>query len=1448
MKKSRIAGAWALLLVGASCGKVAPVAKQVALEAEPNTVVDAGTKVRLTARTLGFVASRMQVLALREGGADVSLGDMSAEPDGVFVYALPVAQENGTYRYRAVADPDGAGSGILSNVATIQVQVEAPQGAAEATLRVAEPPEGTEDKSGVSFLLEGAGEGATRVEFYELRGEESTRVGEVTLEDTGDTRVIFFPLSILASASPGEHQYYALVYADEEVLFQTNTVSVDIPEPPRVTVTLDIDPVGLTEVRGAETAISFTAKVWVDGEAATNHRGEAVSLLVDGAVLEGGVLDKAGAVVFSTLSFAAQDNGKHTYQAQVFGVPPSGGISIDVNIVEVALQASGEALGVTGEEVVFFARVVGDDVEKVVLYQVGADGEQVAAEAETIDAEGTATFKNFTLVANGENNGTYVFYAKAFRGQETPVRSQEVPVVVDVVSVELRGEDVTFRVGTDEQVAFSVDVSGCAVDAVLLLYARAGVEEEVFHSEQQAGGEGCGARDIIERVFPVSTKSFPEGEYTFVATARKNGEEVARSPHHVVVTVVSEQPSPLPLLSLQADTSMVVDAQTGVTFSAAVQNLENINEIRLFDGDDVVGTMTKNGNGNAYTFTTSAFDFDENGVHTYHAVIDLGADGSLFSDDVEVEVSIPGGEVPAEATLAVATGDAYITSDDDSVVLQVNVAAGWGNYSVTLRRESDDFARDVEPMLEIGRGDLAAGSEDFFVVVSGSFGDVKSNSVHVEIRVVTLSPAEGVVVAGELNDAQALLSVAWEGVRPKRFALSCGDIALISDRAVPADASGSVSIDLSLESIANGKYDCVASATYDDGFAQETDPVLLSVDVTDPVSVDVTDTGSDQGGAQAGGEGARDSIVTDSSVGLVVTNSPVDSAVEVLDDGVRFYGNMSVVPALMLEVSAVRDAGSDPFRARLCFVLDERDDEVCEDEKGFPQGEDTVVVTFASYPREKANGVYWYYARVDVASSDGSVESHKTNSQRVEIELGGGRAYDWITQCRNDIDECGFTMVIRDELPMDGGYCRERLSGSYCTDDDCADGDDGYWRNCQRVAFTKTPELVKIAVDTTGPLSITPTLGGGPLVDDMFELPSVTIMVWDYFLRFYVHENCTLADAINSVSLWGSGGMADTYCTPADDNDSRYSLSANEIVVSSDVILGEELPELKGKVRLYSNGENRYSIRNFARADGFRAEKSMLRIASGSVVTLENIVIDGHGVATTDHGGCIFNEGDLTLNNVTVSQCRVEVAAGGSVEAGGGGIYSVGPSLTISQSWIEQNRVIGFQSASGREIQGGGIFVRGGTLKIDRTTITGNWVLQSEAENGISAGGGIAAVGVDDIDWTSVHITDNFVVATGPRQLVYGGGAYVWPQYVWPEADVSLSAADCTISGNSIVTGGYGMGAGLYLASPSHAAFADGGIVVTSNTFADAGSATLGTYGPDLAIEGTGRLVAASPQ
>ena len=158
----------------------------------------------------------------------------------------------------------------------------------------------------------------------------------------------------------------------------------------------------------------------------------------------------------------------------------------------------------------------------------------------------------------------------------------------------------------------------------------------------------------------------------------------------------------------------------------------------------------------------------------------------------------------------------------------------------------------------------------------------------------------------------------------------------------------------------------------------------------------------------------------------------------------------------------------------------------------------------------------------------------------------------------------------------------------------------------------------------------------------------------------------------------------------------------------------------------------------------------------GATAVISNLTLtEGGGYdyfytsASYGNGGAINNQGDLTLNNVVVSNSE------SGYNYYGGGIYNTG-TLTLNDSTVTGNQSEYLYGSSG-----GGIYNSYGTVTINRSLITGNSAFGTDAESASGSGGGIYSVG-GELTIISSTISENSVygdMLEGTASL--GSGIYV---------------------------------------------------------------------------------------
>lgn len=194
-------------------------------------------------------------------------------------------------------------------------------------------------------------------------------------------------------------------------------------------------------------------------------------------------------------------------------------------------------------------------------------------------------------------------------------------------------------------------------------------------------------------------------------------------------------------------------------------------------------------------------------------------------------------------------------------------------------------------------------------------------------------------------------------------------------------------------------------------------------------------------------------------------------------------------------------------------------------------------------------------------------------------------------------------------------------------------------------------------------------------------------------------------------------------------------------------------------------------------------------IAAGKAVQLRTLTVrNGYIQDRLDGGGCIRNAGQLTLNTVIVTSCRLRTENGK-----GGGIYNYGK-LTIQGSQITNNKVEGILS-DGNFFFGVGIAnscapghdegPNCGQLTMMRTLVSGNQALTSGS-----------GVGLSSNSYTDAQITDS-TFRNNSGDMVQGGAIYTAG---------TLKLVRSTLNANSSFEGG-----GLWFYKGAH-------VTVTNST------------------------------
>jgi hypothetical protein len=190
---------------------------------------------------------------------------------------------------------------------------------------------------------------------------------------------------------------------------------------------------------------------------------------------------------------------------------------------------------------------------------------------------------------------------------------------------------------------------------------------------------------------------------------------------------------------------------------------------------------------------------------------------------------------------------------------------------------------------------------------------------------------------------------------------------------------------------------------------------------------------------------------------------------------------------------------------------------------------------------------------------------------------------------------------------------------------------------------------------------------------------------------------CTLREAITNANAntdttggdctAGSGSSTDTITFAAD-----YTIT-----------LSSSLPDITDLFGLTITGNGAAHTIVQAAASAGTATYRVLKINAGTA-TLEAMTIR-YGVEAS--GGAINNaNGNLTLNNVTVSDSQVKDTTSNGIN--GGAISTNGGTVTINNSTISNNSVTTSDTSTSRG-NGGGIFIGAtGTVNLNNSTVSGN--------------------------------------------------------------------------------------------------------------------------------------------
>ena len=182
---------------------------------------------------------------------------------------------------------------------------------------------------------------------------------------------------------------------------------------------------------------------------------------------------------------------------------------------------------------------------------------------------------------------------------------------------------------------------------------------------------------------------------------------------------------------------------------------------------------------------------------------------------------------------------------------------------------------------------------------------------------------------------------------------------------------------------------------------------------------------------------------------------------------------------------------------------------------------------------------------------------------------------------------------------------------------------------------------------------------------------------------------------------------------------------------------------------------------------------------------LQSSVVSGNTItAPYGYGAGIYNYGDLTIQNSTISGNKLSGPGGGY----GGGIYNYGTYGAGGVLVIENSTISGNSVASGLSSFGGGVANYGGSVTIRNSTVSGNKI-----GGAFGAGGGITSV-----NYGALTIENSTVSGNKATSTYAAGGA------IASDHD-TLTITNSTISTNTARSAGGGVATYYALATIENA-------------------------------------------
>jgi CSLREA domain-containing protein len=302
--------------------------------------------------------------------------------------------------------------------------------------------------------------------------------------------------------------------------------------------------------------------------------------------------------------------------------------------------------------------------------------------------------------------------------------------------------------------------------------------------------------------------------------------------------------------------------------------------------------------------------------------------------------------------------------------------------------------------------------------------------------------------------------------------------------------------------------------------------------------------------------------------------------------------------------------------------------------------------------------------------------------------------------------------------------------------------------------------------------------------------------------------------AYERQTMAGLSLVVDTLVDESDGNYSTGDFSLREAIGLANDSAGAETitfaPWLSGETILLSGSElvlaEAVTIDATALTDNVTIDAQQNSRIFAIMATTGDFRLNGMaltGGRPGSKGGAIYSltNGNLILNQSTVSGNAVEGAGAGGFAGGGGGIWAEG-AVTLTQSTVRGNGVSPFPNG---KAYGGGISANG-AVTLTQSTVSGNSI--TGAAITVNAyGGGIWADGA--VTLTQSSVTGNSVIGD-----FTGGGGGIW-------ANGAVTLTQSTVSGNVVDIGIDAYGGGIS---------ANGAVTLTQSTVNENSIATrLGT-------------------